>query len=262
MDNTSIDIQCKQILDGIINLEDLLQDPLAKKALALSDNIDTNRNKDLLTRLKKSLIQYVERGKDLFYVGLMGHFSTGKSSSINSLLSLDEGSDKARRAGLNPVDKLITLITHSENKDTVFNSTKGGMVSIALEFIDHDFLRNIVLADTPGVGDPVLASKLTKDFLPICDLIVYFFSATNPFDSTDVPLLKEKQSELPFIPIKFVVTRADEFKRDRNSPLDKSNFDRFKGENFVETLSYRLNNLLNYDQGFVGAEHVLLSRSA
>ena len=258
MENLDIDIQCRQILEGIENLENLLQDPLAKEALALSDNLETNRNKDLLFRLKQSLIQYVERGKDLFYVGFMGHFSTGKSSSINSLLSLEEDSDNSRRVGLNPVDKSITLISHKDNQDVVFNSTKGGLVSIVTEYIDNAFLKEIVIADTPGVGDPVLASEITKDFLPICDLIIYFFSATNPLDSSDVPLLREKQSQLPFIPIKFVVTRADEFRKDSDSPLDIENFDRFESANFVETLIYRLNGLLQYEKSVISAQDVFL----
>ncbi len=42
MENLNIDIQCRQILGGILALEYLLKDPLAKEALALSDNIETN----------------------------------------------------------------------------------------------------------------------------------------------------------------------------------------------------------------------------
>lgn len=258
MKNENIDIQCEQILNGILSLEDLLKDPLTSDALALSENVYTNRNRKLLVRLKNSLTQYLERGKDLFYIGFVGHFSTGKSSSINSLLSLEDESDKARRVGLNPVDTMITLITHSDNQDTVFNGTTSSLGSVGLELIEHDFLRDIVIADTPGVGDPVLASKITKDFLPICDFIIYFFSAANPLDDADVPLLKEKQSHLPFIPIKFVVTRAEEFKKNRDAPLTNSNFDKFKSERFVETLSYRLNNLIQQGQGFIGAEDVIL----
>ena len=48
-----------------------------------------------------------EREKNLVYIGLMGHFSTGKSSTINSLLDLEENSNKSRRVGQNPVDLSI-----------------------------------------------------------------------------------------------------------------------------------------------------------
>jgi predicted GTPase len=61
---------------------------------------------------------------------MMGHFSTGKSSTINSLLELDESSKTARITGLNPTDKSITLITHEENSNSVFSTTKEGLLTI------------------------------------------------------------------------------------------------------------------------------------
>jgi predicted GTPase len=238
-------VQCWRILEGIERLEAYLQEQVAKEALDLDSNYDTTKNQEMLLRLKRSLLQYTERGKSLTYVGFMGHFSAGKSSTINSLLSLDEASEEARRVGLNPVDKAITLITHSENKESIFTSTKEDLVSIRATFIDSDFLKNIVIADTPGTGDPVLASAIAQDFLPICDLIVYLFSAAIPLDSADVPLLREKNSNLAFIPIQFVVTRADEFKKNLGSQFGEENFDSVKASSFLSELSQRINHLFS-----------------
>jgi hypothetical protein len=79
--------------------------------------------------------------------------------------------------------------------------------------------------------------------LPICDLIVYFFSAAVPLDSADIPLLQEQATELPFIPIHFVVTRADEFKIEYEKPLSSENFDRSKSDNFLGEFSNRVHQL-------------------
>jgi ribosome biogenesis GTPase A len=114
-----VNIQCKKILEGINRLDSYLQENIAKEALDLDSNFETTRHQELLVRLKKSLLQYSERDKQLTYIGIMGHFSTGKSSTINSLLAIGEDSEEARKVGLNPVDKTITLITHSENKDSI-----------------------------------------------------------------------------------------------------------------------------------------------
>lgn len=252
-----VNVQCQQILEGIERLEKYLQERIAKEALDLASNHETTRNQELLLRLKKSLLQYTDRGKNLVYVGFMGHFSAGKSSTINSLLKLEETSEEARRVGLNPVDKAITLITHSENRDSIFNTTKEGLVSIRSNFIDSEFLKDIVIADTPGTGDPILASEIAKDFLPICDLIVYFFSAAIPLDSADVPLLKEKYAQLAFIPIQFVVTRADEFKRNRESSFGVDNFDKTQARVFLNELSQRINHLFKNDP-YVDSDNIVL----
>lgn len=262
MESLTVDVQCKQILNGISQLEEYLQEPLAKEALELDANLDTTRNQELLGRLKKSLIQYTERGKNIVYIGFMGHFSTGKSSTINSLLELDENSEDARKIGLHPVDKSITLITHCKNKDSIFNSTKEGLVTIRASFIDSDFLKNIVIADTPGTGDPVLIGEIAKDFLPICDLIIYFFSAANALDNADVPLLKEKYSQLAFIPMRFVVTRADEFKLNHEATFSNENFDRTEAENFLSSLAQRINLLFKDDSSrngtYIDMENIIL----
>ena len=152
-----VNIQCQQILSGIEKLEEYLQEKLVCEALDLDSNAETARYKELLLRLKRSLAQYSEQDKRLIYIGFMGHFSTGKSSTINSLLELKESSDSARRVGLNPVDKAITLITHSDNTDCIFNTTREGLVSIRSSFLNHKLLQDLVIADTPGAGDPTLA---------------------------------------------------------------------------------------------------------
>ncbi len=199
MNSESVDIQCQHILDGVKELERLLNEPLTQKALDLENNAHTARNLDLLLRIRHSLNEYTERGKDLLYVGLMGHFSAGKSSTINSLINSE------RRVDLNPTDKDISLITHRANKDSVIITTRENLVPIRADTSQESpFLKNIVLADTPGTGDPLLVQQIARDFLPICDLILYFFSAASPLDSADVPLLKEKYDQLRFIPMKFI----------------------------------------------------------
>jgi predicted GTPase len=238
-----VNVQCQQILSGIENLETYLQKQLAREALDLDSNAETARYKELLLRLKRSLIQYAEQDRRLVYIGFMGHFSTGKSTTINSLLELKKDSENARRTGLHPVDKAITLITHRDNKDCIFSTTREGVVPIRANFLEHELLKEIVIADTPGAGDPLLAHQIAQDFLPICDLIVYFFSAAVPLDSADIPLLQEQATELPFIPIHFVVTRADEFKLEHDKPFGSQNFNKSKSADFLVEFSNRVHQL-------------------
>jgi hypothetical protein len=96
---------------------DLCPLPLyAMSALELSKNAKAAAQYSILKRLSKSLLQYIERDGALFYVGLIGHFSAGKTSSINSLLQT-WATEFERKTDFHPTDKTITLITREKNAD-------------------------------------------------------------------------------------------------------------------------------------------------
>ena len=70
--NTSTDLQCQAILKGLLELEAVLTKPIANEALDLGDNANAMRQKDMLVRLRRSLVQYLERSGNLIYVALIG----------------------------------------------------------------------------------------------------------------------------------------------------------------------------------------------
>jgi len=239
-----IDVQATQVLNGLRQLEELLEEPETEQALDLAKNARTTEQYNVLRRLRKSLTQYLEREGDLFYVGLVGHFSSGKSSTINSLLNV-WGTDRERETDLNPTDTTITLITKDENAKSLLGVIREGHVTIRHESVDHELLTRVVVADTPGSGDTQFVEEVARDFLPICDVILFFFSATSPLDKTDLPLLTELHKRLRFIPIKFVVTRADEFRIDASKPVSDSNIDNVRRDRFLSEVLTRLNKLLD-----------------
>ena len=245
-----IDVQCNKIASGLSTLKEVMDQPLACKVLELETNLDSGRNFDQLLRLERSLLQYLERKGDLLYVGLVGHFSSGKSSTINSLLNI-WGSKSAREVNLNPTDKAITLITHPKNSKSLIGLKREGLIPVRTDLIEHDFLTNIVLADTPGSGDPLLVNEMVRDFLPVCDILLYFLSAASPFTSADMPMLKAKNKELKFIPMKFVITRGDEFRRDKSVSLSEDNFDTSLSDIFLDEVISRVGKILgdNPDKG-------------
>ncbi|MGY3488540.1 putative GTPase [Bradyrhizobium sp. USDA 4011] len=185
-----VDVQASKILAGLRQLADLLEEPEAGEALDLAKNARTTEQYNVLRRLKQSLTQYLERDGDLFYVGLVGHFSSGKSSTINSVLNT-WNTERERQTDLNPTDTTITLITTEANSKSLLGVIREGHVTIRHESVDSELLQKIVLADTPGSGDTQFVEEVARDFLPICDVILFFFSATSPLDKTDLqePLL-------------------------------------------------------------------------
>ncbi|CCE11011.1 hypothetical protein BRAS3843_570067 [Bradyrhizobium sp. STM 3843] len=242
-DEYEIDVQASKILAGLRDLGDLLEEPETGEALDLAKNARTTEQYNILRRLRQSLTQYLERDGDLFYVGLVGHFSSGKSSTINSILNI-WGSERERETDLNPTDTTITLITNEGNAKSLLGVIREGHVTIRHESVDNDLLQKIVIADTPGSGDTQFVEEVARDFLPICDVILFFFSATSPLDKTDLPLLTEIHKKLRFIPIRFVVTRADEFRIDASRPVAVKNIDTTRRDRFLGDVLTRLNKLL------------------
>ncbi len=255
-----IDFQAVAISDGLSRLEELLENPVATSALELEKNAAAAKEYDTLRRLHKSLMQYVQRNGTLFYAGVLGHFSAGKSSTINSLLDSWNGQHE-RVTDLNPTDTTITLITKEANASSLIGVIKEGHVTIRLETNESPLLEQIVLVDTPGTGDPQFMEEVARDFLPICDLILFVFSAASPLDKSDVPLLLELHRRLPFIPIHFIVTRADELRADPDAPLSEDNLDPKKTENFLNTVVARVNKLFASNAYFSGSFSLVDNRN-
>jgi ribosome biogenesis GTPase A len=174
-ETTAIDIHAQSISTGLNALGSLLDEPVARSALDLSRSAKTAERYDIFHRLRRSLVQYLKRDGDLFYVGFLGHFSAGKSSTINSLLGIWD-TDRERETGLNPTDKTITLITKENNVKSILGIIREGHVTIRYHSVESPLLASLVVADTPGTGDPHLIEEIARDFLPICDVILFLSS--------------------------------------------------------------------------------------
>ncbi|MEP5834681.1 MAG: hypothetical protein ABJ383_11650 [Balneola sp.] len=237
--------ETKQLLGKIEHLIGLTKDDLTNSVLEIETLTESTKNYDALRRIHKSLTQYIEKKRELVYIGFMGHFSSGKSSTINSLLNL-AGND-AREVDLHPSDKAISLITHPDNEPSFVKLVSYGNIPIKPVFVEHEFLKHIVFVDTPGAGDtdPLIIGELMQDYLPICDLLLYFLSATNPLDENDLPLLKSKEETLSLIPTKYIITRADEFKRDFDLPISDSNYDQIQAQRFIAKAKARIEEVID-----------------
>lgn len=214
---------------------------LHKKVLELDTNVKSKEYFEELTRVSNSLEQYIQKDVSLFYVGFLGSYSSGKSSTINSLLHI-WNTDKARLVNNNPTDTNITLITNQKNVQNVFTFAKEGAIPIRTNTnFEIEFLDDIVLMDTPGSGDPNIIESIVRDSLPLCDLIIYTLNATAPFTDIDKPFLMAQQNKLKNIPLLFVLTRADEYKIDESKKLSIENFNIEKSKEDLTTIVNRIN---------------------
>lgn len=221
------------------------KDDLQRKVLELDSNVLSKEYFQELTRVSNSLEQYVKKDISLFYVGFLGSYSSGKSSTINSLLNI-WNTDIVRKVSNNPTDDCITLITNQENVSNVFTFAKEGAISVRTNTsFNIPFLKKIVIMDTPGSGDPNIIEGIVRDSLPLCDLIIYTLNATAPFTDIDKPFLVAQQSKLNNIPLIFLLTRADEYKARKLEAISDENFDNKRYTDDIKTIVSRINESLS-----------------
>lgn len=231
------------LLKSIDKLDQLISAEEPSDIFDIKTNSESAKHYHELKRLRISLQQYSEKDCGLQYLGFIGHFSSGKSTTINSLLK-KAGLEGDRATNLHPQDTSITLITDSENESRLIGMHRTGELGVGTIFKKSQVLQNKVIVDTPGSGDPSIIDEMVRDFLPICDMIIFVMSSTSPLNSTDLPILEKAYKELPFVPIKFIVTRTNEFKIDLNESLTAGNFDETEKNKFVTRLITRLSDSL------------------
>lgn len=260
--NESVNEAAKAVQRPIIKaidhgLEQLLKVEVAEYAKGIFKVDKYVRDKMLFAkvrRLRISIENFDSANQGIGLVAFIAHFSAGKSSTINNVLQIS-GTAQERATGRHPTDDKITIVCRPEYREQFRSliTLPGG--HFQLQPIEHDLLRNICIVDTPGAGDPSHASaakegslefddETVRDFLPACDHIIYLFNAVTPFDSADMPALKMVNEFLPFIPISFGVTRADEYRRNKNEALSRLNIDTDDVNEDMIVLQRRLSTLL------------------
>jgi len=239
MNKPNNDEICTALLSTIDNLTNTISSEESADMFDIKTDPESAKNYNELKRLRRSLEQYSNKLNGLFYIGFIGHFSAGKSSTINSLFD-QVGSQGDRNTGLHPTDNEVTLITDTSNSSQLIGTHNRGELQVGTIYKESNYLKDKVIVDTPGSGDPSIVEEMVRDFLPICDVIVYVINAVMPLDTSDLPVLIKAHSKLPSVPIKFIVTRADEFILNRNKPFTVDNINAPKKDLFISELISRL----------------------
>ncbi|NDY58820.1 GTPase [Desulfovibrio sulfodismutans] len=110
-------------------------------------------------------------GEPFLFV-VVGEVKTGKSSLVNALL----GEDLCEVAP-DPCTDRIRMILHGETASDVAVDPYLSHVRVP-----HEILREIAVVDTPGVDSIIdRHQEITERFIPKSDLVLFVFSAINPY---------------------------------------------------------------------------------
>lgn len=225
------------------NFINLFKDKFIEDVTEIKTDEPMKKEYEKLIRLYEDFKFFKDKNEDKVHVILLGNFSSGKSSTINSLLNLD--SNDGQQTTKQVTDTDITMLVHPENKSPFGLRTNYGSFTIKKKYISHPFLENIILVDTPGSGDlnAVLINRHLDEFIIQSDILLYLFNSHISLTSDDKPVLLAKQKYLSAIEMKFVITNADYFRSSKEVRYVENNLNKDDYELFLTTLIDRIHKI-------------------
>jgi len=142
---------------------------------------------------QRALAASVRQLDDFFLLVVVGEFNAGKSALINALVShplLEEG--------VTPTTAHVALLKYGETASRTTDSHGLQVVTAPVEL-----LKNVHVVDTPGTNAIIREhERLTTDFVPRSDLVIFLTSADRPFTETErqfLVLLREWGKKLVIV---------------------------------------------------------------
>jgi small GTP-binding protein len=158
-----------------------------------------------------ALAQSIAQLDEFFLLVVVGEFNSGKSAFINALLG-----SPALAEGVTPTTAEVHVLRHGESVDT-----RLAEPGLRLVTAPADLLRDIHIVDTPGTNAILREhERLTAEFVPRSDLVLFVTSADRPFTETErafLQMIREWGKK-----IVLVVNKIDILEReaDRHEVLD------------------------------------------
>jgi len=118
---------------------------------------------------------------ELFLLVIVGEFNAGKSACINALLHAH-----VLEEGVVPTTTKITIVRSGEQNER----RQRDNALLELHY-PADFLQDISIVDTPGVNAILREhERLTEEFVPRSDLILFITSVDRPFTQSERAFLE------------------------------------------------------------------------
>lgn len=119
--------------------------------------------------------------RELFLIVVAGEFNSGKSTFLNALLGA-----QVLPEGVTPTTDAITLLKYGpEAFDELVEP------GLRIHHYPAEMLRQLTVVDTPGTNAVIRHhERLTRDFIPRADLVIFLTSADRPFTESERAFLE------------------------------------------------------------------------
>ncbi len=158
-----------------------LQDQLAKGRQLLAELRDALARFGVNPADQAALAASIRQLDEFFLLVVVGEFNAGKSAFINALVG-----QPVLQEGVTPTTAAIHVLKHGD-KLTQEIGEDGLQVITA----PADLLHDVHIVDTPGTNAMMREhERLTADFVPRADLVLFVTSADRPFTETERAFLE------------------------------------------------------------------------
>jgi small GTP-binding protein len=127
------------------------------------------------------LAQSIAQLDEFFLLVVVGEFNSGKSAFINALLG-----SPVLTEGVTPTTAEVHVLRHGATVQSEMTDTGARVVTAPA-----DLLRDIHIVDTPGTNAILREhERLTAEFVPRSDLVLFVTSAERPYTETERAFLQ------------------------------------------------------------------------
>ncbi len=259
--------------ENLKKIENLLIDDIAFFRDLNNDFPEEGFRSKLIDILEKEainlfkIIQKYKEGHERVRVGVIGNFSSGKSTFINSLLG-----ENVCPTAIRPTTSCITQFVYSDVKEVFLITDENKFQKISIEkyhkLVEHtgessnipkiykfeyrypaEILRNIILFDTPGFENPQnpYDEKITEEILFNETDVVLFIQDINQPDIGEKTRnrINKLKKEKPEISWYFILNKAEEkSNHDIKEIVRKIKEDKFMQETFEKIFVYSSKSIL------------------
>jgi small GTP-binding protein len=125
---------------------------------------------------QSALAASIRQLDELFLIVIVGEFNAGKSAFVNALLG-----QRVLQEGVTPTTAQIQVLKYGESVRRDTDPQGLHIVTAPVEL-----LRDVHIVDTPGTNAIIREhERLTTDFVPRSDLVLFITSADRPFTETE-----------------------------------------------------------------------------
>ncbi|KAB5557434.1 hypothetical protein DKX38_008343 [Salix brachista] len=183
------DVHEKTTVAGFVKLEDREKQLIEKERSILLEAIDVIQKANPLMGELSLFIDAVSQIDEPFLLAIVGEFNSGKSTVINALLG-----KRYLNEGVVPTTNEITFLCYSKSGSEEQQHCERHPDGQYICYLPAPILKEMNIVDTPGTNVILQRQqRLTEEFVPRADLLLFVISADRPLTESEVAFLRYTQ---------------------------------------------------------------------
>ncbi|KAL6505129.1 hypothetical protein OROGR_024946 [Orobanche gracilis] len=171
----------KKMIGGFTRLEESEKQFIDRERSILLEAIDVIESATPLMGDISLLKDAVSQLNEPFFLVIVGEFNSGKSTFINAFLG-----QRYLKDGVVPTTNDITFLRYSDS-EFCEQCCERHLDGQSICYIPAPILKEMIIVDTPGTNVILQRQqRLTEEFVPRADLIIFILSADRPLTESEV----------------------------------------------------------------------------